>query len=38
MRRHRIVRLRNRAMFFVGLVVDALFAAIRVLNPRSNRR
>jgi hypothetical protein len=37
MRRHRVIRLRNRALHVVGLIVDALLAAIRVLDPRSTR-
>jgi hypothetical protein len=37
MRRHRVVRLRNRVMFFIGLAIVALFAAWQALSPRSNR-
>ena len=37
MRRHRVIRFRNRVMFFVGLVIDAIFAVVRAVDPRSNR-
>lgn len=37
MRRHRVIRARNRARFVIGLVVGAFFAVLRALNPRSTR-
>ena len=37
MRRHRVIRARNRLFYAIGLVVTALFAAARAVNPSTWR-
>lgn len=38
MRRHRVIRARNRLFYAIGLVVNALFAAAAALNPNTWRK
>lgn len=37
MRRHRVIRFRNRVRHAIDMAIAALFAAWQALNPRSNR-